>query len=124
MTLEIGGTVYEPISHDSYTVEYDLYMQRVLEAAGVADLLAAGQTDTDEQREALAGQLIDRLTESGQLPRLLSGFVGPEGQRWTPKWAKQTAEIFAALTDPKDRALLIQVFNQGLLGFFHSGLTS
>lgn len=116
--LLIGGVMYAPASAGALTIEYDLYMQRVLENSGIRGLAesAAGYSPED-----LGNAALRRLLASGETYALLAGLVRPKDEPWSPRWAERTAEVFRGLTDQQDRTLLGQMLVEGLTAFFRVG---
>ncbi len=124
MRVVINGDVCEPTSERSHTLDHDIYVQNVLEDAGITQLLQQVREDsTEAERRDLAQATLVKIAEAGAGP-LLAGLFQPVDKPWTVAWAKQAAPWIGADTDPHRRAAYILRTLEGIGDFFVVGLRS
>lgn len=122
-TITIAGQVYRPVVDTSF--EQDLYAMQLVSEAGLTDLAASFEKDSDKDLETLATRLVLQAFRSGKLFELLAAVIqGPGPTPWSIEQAQVNAKVFATLTAPEDKKALQGSLVGVILGFFVSGVVS
>ncbi len=122
MSITLGGKVYESADAGPYTLAYGLYMDQVLEEAGITPALSILPPDaSDETRKMAAKAAWSALIASGKAPELLAGLLKPVEEPWTPSWAKATAPMLNNLESRDDQRQLTELLVTGVAAFFGVG---
>lgn len=120
--ITLGGTVYDSANAGPYTLAYGLYMEQVLESAGITQALSTLSPDADENTRALAAKAAwVSLVQSGKAPELLAGLVKPVGEPWTPTWAASAAKTLNEIDVREDQRLITELLLTGVVSFFNVG---
>jgi len=116
MVVSLGGEVYASIDEEAYTLEYDLYLQGLLEECGVVEIMRS-----DRPREEAARDMLRAIAVRGKSTDFIAGFLKPVDGRWTAAWAAETAAKLAKVTDPASRAEMLRMLPAGVASFFVAG---
>ena len=120
--LRFGGVEYLSASAIVFSLEYDLYMQKALQDAGLSDLLTKAQVGVSA--EALTVEALGRIGGSGMAAKLLAGMLVPVNVVWSTRSAEQTAEHLNSITDVTEKRQLIALLTEGINSFFLAGRRS
>jgi hypothetical protein len=134
MTRRINGVEFSAVTHEDFSVEYDLFMNRYLSETGVTACLAVEPTKTtkqvetpmgvitikveDEGEKSQAERLIESLEASPKTPHLLAGLIKAKDERWSLELALATEAIISTCTKPNDKLVLFEMLMTGLSTFF------
>jgi hypothetical protein len=120
--ITLGERVYESAATGPYTLAYGLYMDQVLEDAGITAALSSLPDGADENARATAAKAAWRsLAQSGKGPELLAGLLKPVDQPWTPRWASHEATVLNAIDVREDSKTMTELLLVGLASFFNVG---
>lgn len=111
----LGGHAYNPVG--VFTAEHDAYMMGRVRRAGLDQLVMESGEDT----EVFARRFFGEMMASGEAFNLLGGLLVPEGAKWTPEVARETATLCAGLTEDEDKAQLWEMFATLVVRFFAKG---
>jgi hypothetical protein len=117
--LDISGRKFELAGEK--TARHDMYTMRQIAACG---LNVVGRAD-DESEELFMHRLYLTALNQGDIFLLLGALLVPQGTK-APEWSEQiaveTAEFFANLTKPEDKAKIRILLASALMPFFTQGL--
>lgn len=120
--IELGGKVYEPASAGSYTLAYGLYMEQVLEDAGITQALSTLSAEADENtRQTAAKAAWVALVQSGKAAALIAGLLKPPSAPWSPAWATAAAQDLDAIDNRQDHQVMTEILLTGITSFFNVG---
>jgi hypothetical protein len=134
MTRRVNGVDFSAVTHEDFSVEYDLFMHKCLVDTGVSACLSAEPTKATKQVQTPTGvitieveaegqrsqaeRLIETLETSPHTLRLLSGVVKVKDELWDAGLALATECIAGTLTRPQDKLVLFEMLMTGLSSFF------
>ena len=127
--VTIGGRSFMAVQEG--TLRHDLHYMELVSKMGLQSL----QMRTEEAPEEYAVRLLGELVRAGAVLEMLGTLLLPVGKRpdeWTPAMAAETADFFAGLTNPADKAavqgqvitLLLDFFERGMVGLWTSRKSS
>lgn len=113
--VTIGGRKFHGVTQE-LSAGQDDYLFGHLREAGALELLDAGRAGN--QPELTTEDLLTRIMISGRSPHVLAGCLTEIGKPWTFEDAARNAAIFAAITNPADKAIMRAEIVGFVIGFF------
>jgi hypothetical protein len=99
------------------TFEHDAYLMQALADSKLLTTLQRFDP-LHQELDDLSSAIIIECFRSGKLFAILAGVLVEDGAAWSPATAARTADFFASLSDPADKAALRDIIPFALLNFF------
>lgn len=118
----IGGRFFEESSAATRSGRHDGWIMVQLEDAKILGATLKGLAELGNEEGAR--KLVIETMRSGKFHHIVAGLLVEMETKWSIDAAEKNAEWFAELTNPEDKAAILNAFVAALMDFFLNGAPS